>query len=134
MTISRTNGPLPKKLPHRRRVVKTNGTKAGREHMARVATLPCCLYLNYGADCGGRTTCHHPQGMDFRAGFRRASDFDVIALCEAHHQGIEGKFKNSITHLGIKAWTARHGAETYLLDLTRYRLRLCGFPDGSERE
>lgn len=73
--------------------------RAGREHMAKVKTLPCVV-------CGkpGPSDAHHC--FHDRYGNRRASDFHVIPLCRAHH--LDGQ---EAIHNGKAAWRALYGAD-----------------------
>lgn len=121
MTIVKVQGPIPKKLAHRRRTTPRNGTKAGKLHMALVATLPCSLYVNWGNECEGRTTVAHKDGAGMAL---KSSDFETMALCEAHH--LFGR--HSIAQMGIKAWERKYGSQTSLIGLTNHRLKRC-FPE-----
>lgn len=76
-------------------------TKAEQEHLSRVAALGCVLCRRLGL---GETpaTIHHiraGQGMS-----QRASHFETVPLCPAHHQGDEG-----VHGLGRRAFEARYG-------------------------
>lgn len=58
-------------------------TKSERDHMARVASLPCVLCERLGQHQWTRTTVHH-----LRAGQgagQRASNYLVVALCQDCH-------------------------------------------------
>ena len=114
-------------------------TKAEKHHMGRVAALGCCLCQRYGWH-GTPAEVHHVR-TGTGAG-RRASHFDVIPLCPAHHrQGADG-----LHVMGRKAWERAHGVtELDLLDEVRAMLagsreqpavveRACGTTDVVERE
>ena len=76
-------------------------SSAGKEHMARVAQLPCAI-------CGARQVeVHHC--ISGRYGQRKASDFDTIPLCYFHHRGEGG------IHTSKRAWEAEHGPDTGFL-------------------
>ena len=83
-----------------------------KQYMARVADLGCilCQRLGYGKS---PACLHHPK-----TGGKRASDWDVIPLCYAHHQGPVG-----VHGLGRKAFERCYGlTEKDLLDLVRQQL------------
>jgi len=79
--------------------------------MARVAELGCVLSDKWGYECAGRTTCHHPIGIEWRGMGQKAPDECVIALCEAHHQ----HSRNAIHLMGKRAWEAKYGTQGELL-------------------
>ncbi|MHB0806028.1 Ref family recombination enhancement nuclease [Stutzerimonas nitrititolerans] len=88
-------------------------TKAESTHLSRVAALGCivCRNLGYGES---PAACHHiraGQGMS-----QRASHFEVIPLCGAHHQ--TGGHGVAI-HAGQKTWEAKYGTELELLAQVR---------------
>ena len=88
-------------------------TKAGRQHLDRVARLGCvvCIRLGYG-----ETPCeiHHPRAL---AGMgQRASHFDAIGLCPTHHR--TGGYGVAI-HAGQKEWESRFGTELELLEYVK---------------
>jgi hypothetical protein len=91
-------------------------TKAERAHLDRVARLGCalCNRLGYGES---PAEIHHPR-TGTGAG-RKASHFDAIPLCPAHH-----RLGNDALHVrGRKAWERLHGVtELELLDETRNRI------------
>lgn len=63
-------------------------TKAERQHLDRVASLPCVLCLELGQQQQSPTNIHHVregQGMS-----QRASNFLTVALCRDCHQGPKG--------------------------------------------
>jgi len=97
-------------------------TKAESAHLSRVAALGCivCRNLGYGES---PAACHHiraGQGMS-----QRASHFEVIPLCGAHHQ--TGGHGVAI-HAGQKTWEANYGTELELLAQVR---RLLGIEDAA---
>jgi hypothetical protein len=73
-----------------------NPTKAQREHMATVATMPCVICGNHPvhvhhATCGGGGRRDHMR---------------VLPLCEECHTGSRG-----IHHLGRRAWAELNGGD-----------------------
>jgi len=70
------------------------------EHMRRVKQLPCVI-------CGkpGPSDAHHVIHGRFSA--RKATDFQVIPLCEACHRY---PHRHAI-HTGKKAWAERNGPD-----------------------
>lgn len=93
-------GPMGLKQPKPAR-----GTKAAREHMARVAALPCVC-------CGAHPVeVHHC--ISGRFGQRKASDFDTIPLCYPHHRGAAG------IHTNKAEWERTFGPDTDYLPVVR---------------
>jgi hypothetical protein len=95
-------GPLGLKQPKPER-----GTTKARAYMARVKALPCVI-------------CHRPGPSDAhhiicdRYGTNKASDFDVIPLCKAHHQdGPEA------IHNGKESWVRKHGPDHSYIDTVK---------------
>lgn len=79
----------------------------GKEYMAMVKRLPCCI-------CGkpGPSDAHHC--FHDRYGTRRARDMDVIPLCKEHHQdGPEA------IHNGKATWRLKHGPDYGYIPQTR---------------
>jgi hypothetical protein len=66
-------------------------TKAERNHMDRVAQLPCAV-------CGAQPVSVHHLRTGIGMG-RRATAFQTMPLCPEHHQGATG-----IHGMGRKAW------------------------------
>lgn len=90
-------------------------TKTERQHLNKVAALGCIAC--YKQETPG-TPCeiHHP-----RAGTglgRRASHYDAIGLCPAHHRGTMGLSVPSI-HGSKNAFIETFGTEAALLELTK---------------
>lgn len=88
-------------------------TKAEARHMSAVAALGCivCRNLNLGQS---PAELHHPRSL---AGLsQRASHFDVIPLCPAHHRtgGV-----GVALHAGQRTWEAKYGTESELLEQVR---------------
>jgi len=82
-------------------------------HMGRVATLPCCIS---DQKCKGRITVHHLVGVKYKGMGQKASDFETIPLCEAHHQdGGPGV----ALHAGVQTWEQNYGTQEYHLQVTR---------------
>lgn len=90
--------------------------KLERNHLQRVAELGCVVCLRLG--CGqSPAEIHHirtGQGMS-----QRASNFEVIGLCPAHHR--TGGYGVAI-HAGQKTWERQYGTEDELLADVRRRL------------
>jgi hypothetical protein len=78
------------------------GDKASREYMGLVAQLPCICCGRYGVQL------HHP--IHGRFAQRRASDLDVLPLCDEHHD---------MLHLRPAAWRALYGMDTDHVEPTR---------------
>jgi hypothetical protein len=81
--------------------------KTEKAWLDRVANLGCCI-------CGATAEIHHllaGKGMG-----QKASNFDVIPLCDFHHRNGGHGFA---IHSGVRTWEARHGTELYHLEKTR---------------
>ena len=79
------------------------GTDAAKAHMARVAALPCVVCDAWPVEV------HHC--ISGRYGSRKASDFDTIPLCYAHHRGPFG------IHTDKAQWEADYGPDTAYLPI-----------------
>lgn len=90
-------------------------TTAERKHLAAVASLGCIVCRNLGlGDTGPNTAIHHIRhqvGMG-----RRASHFETLPLCPAHHQ--TGGHGVAI-HAGKETWERLYGTEVELLEQVR---------------
>lgn len=76
--------------------------KDGREHMAKVASLPCVI-------CGyWPVQVHHVICGRFSQ--RKASDLDTIPLCKPCHDEL---------HAGKDSWVAKNGYDTDYLHQVR---------------
>jgi len=84
--------------------------QAALAYMRAVKGLPCCI-------CGHPppSDAHHP--ICGRYGTRKASDWDVIPLCKAHHQ--DGP---DAIHNNKALWASRHGPDTDYIAPTKARL------------
>lgn len=93
-------------------------TAAERRHMDAVARMGCivCRNLGYGAS---PAELHHPRMRNGLA--KRASHFDVLPLCPAHHRtgGVGVAF-----HAGKLTWEAKYGTEAELLEQVRRELEV----------
>ena len=95
-------GPLGQKKPKAER-----GTEKARAYIARVKQLSCVICKKPGP-----SDAHHV--FSNRYGSAKASDFDVIPLCRAHHQdGPEA------IHNGKESWVAKHGPDYGFLPLVQ---------------
>lgn len=76
------------------------GTVAAKAHLERIKSLPCVI-------CGAAPPSDAHHVISGRFGSAKASDFDTIPLCKAHHQnGPEAIHQNKA------AWEAAHGPDT----------------------
>lgn len=90
-------------------------TKAEQEHLTKVACLGCiCCRM----DGRGTVPCqiHH-----IREGYgiaQRATHFEVLPLCEGHHQGLRAPADPTkiAFHRNREAWVAKYGTERALVD------------------
>ena len=92
-------------------------TKAERQHLSRLAELGCvlCIRLGYYATPAEIHHIRDGQGMS-----QRASHFDAVPLCVAHHRGDDG-----LHGLGRRAFERVYGVtEAELLAEVRELLGL----------
>ncbi|WP_116082045.1 Ref family recombination enhancement nuclease [Tropicimonas sp. IMCC34011] len=93
--------------------------KAGQEHMARVAALPCVICVEWGMVQQSRTTVHHC--IHGRYSRRRAPDTMTLPLCEGHHTGDLDTSKLAL-HREPAAWKSLYGSDTDWLSWVEQRL------------
>ena len=99
-------GPLGQKKPKAER-----GTAKARAHLARVKQLPCVICCSPGPSDAHHVFCG-------RFGSTKASDFEVIPLCKAHHQ--DGP---DAIHNGKASWVEKYGEDHKYLPLVEQWLR-----------
>lgn len=88
-------------------------TSAERCHIARVIALGCIV-------CGCSAVPHHPRELSLGCGTGlKASNFDVIGLCNSHHT--TGGYGVAI-HAGVEEWERRYGTQIELLAQVRAEL------------
>ena len=95
----------------------TKPTAAESSYIARVVAAGCivCRNLGYGET---PAEAHHIGNGTMG---KRASNYEVIALCPSHHRhGGHGV----AVHAGRQAFEARYGTEQELLEQTRRELGL----------
>ena len=93
-------------------------TKEEKDHLSKVADLGCiACYLQDTP--GTPAEIHHPRAGKGTA--QRASHFDAIPLCPAHHRGTQHPSVPSI-HLARRAFIEQFGTEADLLAVVRERL------------
>lgn len=80
-------------------------TKAERNHMGRVASLPCLV-------CGAQSTVHHVTGYADRMGRFTRSHKLVVPLCPVHHQIQHGP-RESVEALGHRGFYRVHQIDLY---------------------
>jgi hypothetical protein len=100
------SGPLRIKRPLQRsgpikRKAKARPPKQDRDHMARVASLPCAV-----PGCGGQATVHHVTSDGFQRITR--SDRLTVPLCPRHHQ-IQWGPHESVEALGHGGFERQYG-------------------------
>lgn len=90
--------------------MKRSRTKAEREHLSRVAELGCWACRKDG-NYGTPAEIHHIRdGMGMA---QRASDFETIPLCPAHHRTGERGTLSVQNH--YQQFQNRYGSERQLL-------------------
>lgn len=95
-------------------------TKDEKRHLNLVASLGCipCLLDGFPHT---PAEIHHPRAGTGMA--RRASHYDAIPLCPAHHRGTNHPHTPSI-HMDKHRFIEQYGTEADLLVLTRRALEL----------
>jgi len=90
-----------------------------RTHLSRVAALGCIVCSNegHGVTPPEYTAIHHIRSGQ---GLRRATNFEVLPLCAAHHQ--TGGYGVAF-HAGPKVWQEKYGLEVDLLNQVRDLLK-----------
>lgn len=85
---------------------------AEKEHLDRVARIGCIVCLqHHGVHTPAQI--HHLLGIKYRATGKKASNFHVLPLCHAHHQGEFGVHRH-----GLRAWERMFGTQEELLQST----------------
>jgi hypothetical protein len=97
-------------------MVKKKATAAEREHMDKIANMDCIIY---NGDCAGHTIVHHKTnaGMGLRA-----SHFDTMPICWAHHDAQTSLDFGHSVHKGTKVFEKRYGTQAELLKKTNQML------------
>lgn len=91
-------------------------TAAERRHMTAVAHLGCIACKSLGIFTPNVEIHHVRMGNGLS---QRASHFDVLPLCHAHHRtGGHGV----ALHAGQRTWEATFGTEAELLERVRWEL------------
>lgn len=81
------------------------------EYLRKVKQLPCAV-------CGAPPVSDAHHVCHDRFGTRKASDFDVIPLCKAHHQ--DGPLA---IHNGKESWRQKYGNDYDYIAETREKVR-----------
>lgn len=90
--------------------------KAEREYLNRVVSLGCIVCRNLGH---GETPAHVHHIRTGKGMAQRASNYETIPLCPAHHQ--HGGHGVAI-HAGQKTWETNFGTELELLEQVKLEL------------
>ena len=77
-------------------------------YMGKVKALPCCV-------CGAPPPSIAHHCIHGRYGTRKASDFDVIPLCSAHHDYPQP----DAIHSGKENWACKYGPDYTYIEQTR---------------
>ncbi|MND38628.1 hypothetical protein D3C76_47660 [compost metagenome] len=93
-------------------------TKDEKAHLSRVVAIGCIACLISGMP-GTPAEVHHPRAGVGKG--KKASHFDAIPLCPAHHRGTMHPQEPSI-HLAKRAFIERFGTEAELLERVRQEL------------
>lgn len=93
-------------------------TKAEKAHLSKVAALGCiACYLD--GNPGTWAEIHHPRAGKGKG--QKASHYDAIGLCPAHHRGTLHPQVPSI-HLAKHDFIAQYGTEAELLERVKQLL------------
>ena len=95
---------------------KHHKTKSEQQHLDRVAALCCVVCKNLGYPDSPAGIHHVRTGQ---GGAQRASHFETLPLCAAHHQ--DGGYGVAY-HAGSKIWQQNYGTELDLLAQVRREL------------
>lgn len=91
-------------------------TNKERQHLNKVAAFGCIAC--YKQDTPGTPgEIHHPRAGSAGMG-KKASHYDAICLCPAHHRGTAGLSVPSI-HASKNAFIEAFGTEAELLELSK---------------
>lgn len=109
------HGRPTKRQQHPKRTVRPPATAAEKAHIRRVARLGCLA-------CRMEGRLSHANIHHMRTGYgasQRASHWEVLPLCEGHHQGNlappPGHPRKLAFHAAERTWQLKYGAEPYLL-------------------
>lgn len=111
--------PMAQRSNKKTQHLKTYEGKAGLDHMAAVAVMPCCICDFYGLQQMSRTTVHHVIHGRYSA--RKSPDTRTIPLCDGHHQGTFDTSKIAL-HREPDLWKAEYGEDTTWLKWVADRL------------
>lgn len=114
---------LPKRArANQPRSKRPKATPQEQQHMDRVASMRCWACEKDGETQVSRTCLHH-----IRAGYgqrQKASNYEVIPLCEGHHQGMRDNTRTFTFHRSAKNFQLRYGTEVEILEAVYRRLGL----------
>ena len=105
--------PIKRKAPLRKVSAKRKAhraSKAGKdgiEYMSKVKMLPCAI-------CGAPPPNDAHHVIHDRYSSRKASDFDTIPLCKAHHQN-----GPDAIHNGKETWREKYGPDHSYIEQTK---------------
>lgn len=116
MLTTRKPDPRPSKAQRKNR---GPATKSEKEFMARVRRLGC-LACRHDTGQWVAPALHHIR-QDY--GKKRASNWEVLPLCEGHHQGLLDGTKLAF-HRASRTWCARYGTEVQLLQVVYEALEM----------
>jgi hypothetical protein len=108
-----------KRAAHR----NSDAGKAGLDHMARVAALPCVICWEWDMRQNSPTEVHHVKSG--RYGSAREVDDKTIPLCHSHHNKLRpypGDDAKIGYHNGQATWEAAYGPDHHWLAWVEARL------------
>lgn len=105
--LLRRSKPLPARSAKRKAYRASDEGKEALAYMLAVKGLPCCI-----CQAPAPSEAHHV--IHDRFGTRKSSDFDVIALCVAHH-----RIGPDAIHENKRAWREKYGPDYGYIEQTR---------------
>ena len=96
--LAKPGKPLARVSTKKRAKKATEAAQGAREHMARIAAMPCLV-------CGAWPVELHHEG-------RPRSDWHVLPLCPRHHRR---EYGDGSYHYSPRAFYALHGSSAELL-------------------
>jgi hypothetical protein len=89
------------------------------DYLARVADLPCCVCELLGVEQKFSTEVHHKL---VRGKGIRASDYETMPLCFAHHSAQTPLPFGHAVHKGTKSFEAQYGTQDDHIKETQRKL------------
>lgn len=94
--------------------MKKQATKAEKEHMGRVVSLGCYIWIHfpkYRKECGGRAELHHQLGQG-------RDHYKSMCLCTNHHSAQTPLPFGYAVHKGTRPFEARYTTQVIMVAWT----------------